>query len=396
MSDTEQKLRPAEENVGRAPVLDYSTRRAKRVFDVSVESRVMGALFVFIPVAALLIFEGFAQPEWQSGKPGDILAILLGVHAGSYFWPFLGGATVSLMLVQWHPRWAAQQWWVRIGIAAGVVMSLHFVVLTMLFFTHAEPRLATISFGVTGMCGASALTLAWWKLRNYAPGRRALARLAAMGLILPSSAAVYVLCAFANGTLGDGTWILSARAALQVVELVIGTAIGMWPFWMLTVYVGALGLLIKYFQKLERRPWGFAWLEWPAWPLAAGLYGVAWQQAIQAAWEKYSWLPKEQPGGCYVVTAAAQGHPWLVGAEWRRDGAGRAAITSRQLRVLKSFELVFAVVAPSAHQVCRMVYNRIGPRLALCLRNRWLADAAYLGLKPLEWLAWLVCQAAGV
>ena len=57
------------------------------------------------------------------------------------------------------------------------------------------------------------------------------------------------------------------------------------------------------------------------------------------------------------------------------------------MRVLKAFELLIAALSPFAHRVLRGIYNRIGPRLAAGLANPAAADAAYFGLKPLEWLA---------
>jgi len=123
-----------------------------------------------------------------------------------------------------------------------------------------------------------------------------------------------------------------------------------------------------------------------AWLAAyAGAWRIAWTTMLQ----QYAALPKSPPS-CYIATAAARGHPWLVRAEQRFGPDGRAYRVNDQMRYLKAGELLLAVTCPSLHRLCRTIYDRLGPRLAACLVHPLLADAAYMALKPAEWLCRLL------
>ena len=120
----------------------------------------------------------------------------------------------------------------------------------------------------------------------------------------------------------------------------------------------------------------------------AQLLGVtAWLAAHFGAWRasvdwmliEYAKLPTE-PSDCYVCTAAARGHGWLTRSEQCRYPV------SDQMRRLKAVELVLRHTSPRLHRTCRTIYDRTGPALAAKLVHPWLADIAYLSLKPLEWL----------
>jgi hypothetical protein len=103
----------------------------------------------------------------------------------------------------------------------------------------------------------------------------------------------------------------------------------------------------------------------------------------------YVQLPDEKPG-CFVVSAAAKGHPSLVGS-WQHPELNKPV--NRQWERFKAFEDVLALRSPQIHRALRGVYNRIGPVLACGVRNPWMADAVYLALKPLEYsvvaIGWL-------
>ena len=54
----------------------------------------------------------------------------------------------------------------------------------------------------------------------------------------------------------------------------------------------------------------------------------------------------------------------------------------------KMLELVLVAVCPRLHRIVRASYNKVGPpAAAVCRSNIWLADLAYLLLKPVELLA---------
>jgi hypothetical protein len=122
-------------------------------------------------------------------------------------------------------------------------------------------------------------------------------------------------------------------------------------------------------------------------------YAAAWRVAVRAALEAYDKLPPTPPpGDCYVASAAAHGHPWLVGARVVPTASGRPALVNAQLRRLKSAEVALGALSPAGHRLCRWVYDRLGPPLARRLRSPLVGDLAYLSLKPAEWLAVLAVQ----
>ncbi|BBO31853.1 DUF6688 family protein [Lacipirellula parvula] len=120
---------------------------------------------------------------------------------------------------------------------------------------------------------------------------------------------------------------------------------------------------------------------------------AAWRKSMDLAIEAYSKLPTDPPQ-CYVCTAAAQGHCRFVRSHRVVAFDGRSMPVNEQLQTLKAAELAIAIAAPRLHRRLRRLYNRIGPPLARRLKNPWLADAAYLSLKPAEWLARFVLRRA--
>ncbi|MEN1680481.1 MAG: DUF6688 family protein [Planctomycetota bacterium] len=115
---------------------------------------------------------------------------------------------------------------------------------------------------------------------------------------------------------------------------------------------------------------------------------AAWTFAYRRAVQDYATLPTEQPDGCFIASAAARGHRRVVGA----DASG----VNRQLRTLKAGEVVLRQASPPLHRRCRWVYNRFAPPVARRLANPWLATAAYLALKPAEWIIGGILACLGV
>jgi hypothetical protein len=113
--------------------------------------------------------------------------------------------------------------------------------------------------------------------------------------------------------------------------------------------------------------------------------GAIWSRKI------YESLPNTPPS-CFVVTAASRGHEKFVGpfTEILRNGQTRRA--NQQLITLWQFEHLWCNCAPISHAAFRWVYNRIGPILARRIDSPWLADAACLALKPIEFVAVLAIK----
>jgi hypothetical protein len=116
-------------------------------------------------------------------------------------------------------------------------------------------------------------------------------------------------------------------------------------------------------------------------------YLGAWRTSFNWMLQEYAKLPTTPPQDCYVSTAAARGHRRLVRARESLGPCGEVGRVNDQMCYLKAAELLLACISPSGHRICRRIYDRIGPRLAAWLFHPLLADAAYLSLKPLEWLS---------
>ncbi len=101
----------------------------------------------------------------------------------------------------------------------------------------------------------------------------------------------------------------------------------------------------------------------------------------------YDALPAESPAGygdCFVVSAAAMGHPRFVGS--RFDPQSGMTINLQLLR-LWALEQRLASRWPVAHRSLRRWYDAIGPALARRISSPFVADVVYVALKPLELLA---------
>src|SRR5262249_24674408 len=101
----------------------------------------------------------------------------------------------------------------------------------------------------------------------------------------------------------------------------------------------------------------------------------------------YSKLPLTAPQNCYVATAAARGHQSIVRSTRVMASDGSWFMVNDQLRRLKAAELIIEGLFPKLHRLMRSLYDQLGPPLARQMIGRpLLADAAYLLLKPAEWL----------
>jgi hypothetical protein len=104
-------------------------------------------------------------------------------------------------------------------------------------------------------------------------------------------------------------------------------------------------------------------------------------------YELYAALPKQPPPDCYIATAAARGHRQVVQSWTVQRTDGTSLRVNAQLQQLKCAELALMAIHPRLHQVLRRIYDGLGKPLARRLQNPFLADMAYLLLKPWECLA---------
>jgi hypothetical protein len=111
----------------------------------------------------------------------------------------------------------------------------------------------------------------------------------------------------------------------------------------------------------------------------AGLLAAALVQSQRV----YAELP-DHPPDCFVVTAASQGHPAVVGRRAPVLRGGRLRWANAQLRELWAFEDRLAARWPALHAALRRIYDRVGPPVARQVRGPWAADLMFLALWPAQ------------
>lgn len=109
---------------------------------------------------------------------------------------------------------------------------------------------------------------------------------------------------------------------------------------------------------------------------------------LSGAWsyQIYRSLPEER-SGCFVVTAATQGHEAIVGPFTRIERRGETRVVNRQLLTFWEFEALWKMRFPFIHSGFRRIYNFVGPYVARNIRAKVVADGVYLLLKPCEVMA---------
>ncbi|WP_146583528.1 DUF6688 family protein [Posidoniimonas polymericola] len=328
---------------------------------------------VLAPVAFLIFLAAenpFSADVWQSGKLGHYAMLLLTWPSPALVYLFVLAAAYAMVLWLFGPQRDQGSPWVLAGLLTGVVVWLELYVLWFCGLCVDEGALSFV-----GLHMAAPIVAVLWPLplllliRVCQPiiGDERIAILALM-LVL-------------------GFMVVLTSEATPAIYL--GLAVFTAPVLALACYCRAAWLACqslrsdKYRLPLKAVFGLFAWFS---------MHLAAWRYAVNSMLTLYAQAPTEEPVTCFVASAAARGHARLVGA-WPA-GSGRV---TRQLQRLKALELVLAVTSPAAHRLVRRHYNQWGPRAARRLTTPWLADAAYLLLKPCEWLAALVVlPAAGV
>lgn len=106
----------------------------------------------------------------------------------------------------------------------------------------------------------------------------------------------------------------------------------------------------------------------------------------------FSTLPlviNPSPGGHYLCTIAAFGHPTLVRPERLGVRRGSIIIVNRQLAIANAFEDLLHARWPRFGKFARRCYDHFAMPICGWIRRRWLADLLYLAMKPAEWLFYL-------
>nr|NIP84361.1 hypothetical protein [Planctomycetales bacterium] len=347
---------------------------------------------VVLPVICFLLAVPIGFPgEWQSGNLHEMLGFLLAPPAALPIYPFLLYPITCLTLVLIHES-HARHFLVRFGIYSAVLPAmLYGIVLHITVGEVAKLTLASVgglllSGVIAVILGLVAFALLRWGLPLLGRQVRQLPRLVqhqVRPVVLVVALAVLIL-------VGVGVFVGPQRLT-DLMEIssaiLIFSNLAAAPFWALTVYA-AMGLRI-YRRQPGARQFSLAQLVGVLSWFSAHL--AAWRWGWRLAMIEYAQLPTQQPNGCYVVTAAARGHRWWVGAD-RSPGADGAFRANNQLRYLKAAELALAVAAPHGHRRLRRWYDQLGPPTAARLHHPLAADVAYTLLKPAEWTARLLLK----
>jgi len=318
--------------------------------------RVIYSLFIAImPVVAFWATELF-KPDWQTGRLQDYLILFLFPQASLLFFFLLAYSIICFLLLAIAPDRFSGSFVIRVGIYTGVLLSLQYSILTVIYSFDASFYL---------------VLLAWVSPFIYLITYRFAARkwtAAKVNYFL----LVFIPLSFLIAT-------LLTKSGAPVVILIAVTIAS--PFWSFLISLKAAIWLFKHHETKLTFLRGAGLAAW------FGVYIVAWRFDILKMYELYAALPPTPPPDCYIATAATKGHPRFVHSWHVKRSDGTEMQVNRQLQILKLAELALLAIVPYLHRLLRNIYDVAGKWLAQRIRNPFMADVAYLLLKPWEWLA---------
>lgn len=339
-----------------APSTDFPVRGWWKVF--------YAAFLIVIPSFSFFAVEAL-KPEWQAGDWDAYITLLLQAEASALFLVLLAYSILCYLLLLFNANRFAGFFAVRLGIYTGVLLALQYTILLGAYVFRTPTSLGIL--------------LVWFfplylpKIYRWASAKR-LTRFIHPWMI----AVVLIVYAIIASFIREDAFI--------PVFLVILGIIASGPFWSFLIAMQASIWLLRYHEIGVSLSNGLGILAW-----LAG-YIAAWRYDILKMHEMYAALPPVPPPDCYIATAAAQGHPNIVGS-WKVNLAnGKSMQVNRQLKTFKSAELALIAVTPRLHKLLRKLYDAIGKPLARRIRHPLTADAAYLLLKPFEWTAGFILR----
>ncbi len=335
----------------------------------SIFWRISQAFVVTLLTLAAFTVIVILKPEWQDGKFSSYVALMLSPEASWIFAPLLGYSVLSLLFLLAAPLKWAPVFWVRLGIYTGVLLALQFTALALLAL-EATFWLALLVW---------VAPLAAWPILRWI-AKKIGAQWTVLGVLLLAALFYfgYLLVEAINARSFP-----PAHAFSTPFLFLIGFLIASAPFWSLLILGAASYRLLKHYETRFTLLRGVGLLAW------LGGFAATWSLSILRTLQLYSQLPT-QPPDCYIATAAANGHPRLVGSREVTLPNGARMRINAQLQRLKCAELALKAVSPRLHKILRVAYDTLGRPLARRMTNPFVADAAYLLLKPFEWLAMLI------
>jgi hypothetical protein len=281
-------------------------------------------------------------------------------QASLVFILLLAYSVICYLCLMFAPQRFAHQLIIRVGIYTGILLALQYSIVVLIYSFNSFAYIIVLIWLLPFVLPLLyRLVVSNWTAVKV---NRALLILVLAGLLI-------------GGVI--------TRGSLPILA-VIGLAMAA-PFWSFLLALRAGVWLYKNHETKLTLYRGLGLMAW----LAA--YAAAWRYDILKMFELYAALPPQPPPDCYIATAAAQGHPRVVGSRLVQRADGKSMQVNGQLQVLKFAELALLAVKPRWHTALRKIYDVVGESLARRIHSPYLADIAYFLLKPFEWLArWLL------
>jgi len=330
-------------------------------FPTGLWGRIFYGLFITIMPAFSFWATDLLKPEWQNGELSSYIILLLFPQASLLFFPLLAYSIICYLLLLFAPHRFSTSVIVRGGIYTGVLLALQYSIVVLIY------ALDDFIYIVIPIWIFSLLYLPIyrWAVSKWSADK--------------VNSVLFILVL---GLLVIGTLIM--RQSMPVLILVFLTMAA--PFWALLLALRASIWLYKNYETKFTLSRGLGLTAWLA------TYIAAWRFDILKMYELYAALPPQPPPDCYIATAAAHGHPRFVRSWTVRRADGMSMPGNVQLQVLKCAELALMGTTPRWHKTLRKIYDGVGRSLARRIRNPFLADMAYVFLKPLEWLAGIMLK----
>jgi hypothetical protein len=332
-------------------------------FPIAPWGRILYGLFVTVLPLFSFWATDLLKPEWQNGELGSYIILLLFPEASILFFPLLAYSIICYLLILLVPARFSQVLVVRAGIYTGVLLALHYSIAVLIYSLYST------TWYIYFLLPVWIFPFVYSRLYRWAVSKWAVVKVNKALPILIISVLVIVT--------------LLTRGGVPFLAMIVLTMAA--PFWSFLLALRAALWLYKTYETKLSLPHGLGLTVW----LAA--YVAAWRYDILKMYELYHALPPQPPPDCYIATAAAQGHPRIVRSKLVQRADGKAMQVNGQLQVLKFAELALLAVNPRWHTALRRNYDVVGKSLARRIHQPFLADVAYLLLKPFEWLArWLL------
>lgn len=317
-------------------------------------------------------------PLWQSDDSHVYVSLLMSSPSFLMFLPIIAFSIIGMAVWCFRPS-TSNLFVVRFALFTGALASAIFGCLLMYITFIIGPVLALVTIAATAIL----IWLAPWFIKK-------LKRFTIAGLLITTAVVAIFLVVFMN----------VPEFGEPLIELLFFShfcIIASAPFVACLSFVRASVAAI-HFNTLQGDHHG--WHGGQRWKLTSigviaawlGTFYLNWKMALDSMMVEYSKLPLQNPSNCFVCSAAAHGHQRIV-----RSKLQSGTLVNRQMQRLKLLEFALQFLLPNCHRKLRAVYNRIGPSIAkLCRKSHWTADVVYVGLKPIESVAFGLQKHLGI